>query len=165
MGCQIVPVPCNPCLLTGQLFAYDCPIQSTTCYIYPWDSNPLITSFGGVLGSTLQSYLDANGLTFGSCDITTLQTTWYVNAKLDGVDIVTYPFFNGVGYNNVLSVPTDTQWLNGIQSGFVDLQSYGLNYYIDNNYTITIYNNNCIPLSVTQNFELNVGINFNLLCS
>ena len=27
-GCQIVPVPCKPCSLIGQLFAYDCPIQA-----------------------------------------------------------------------------------------------------------------------------------------
>lgn len=27
------------CQLVGQLFAYDCPIQSTNCPIYPWDSN------------------------------------------------------------------------------------------------------------------------------
>jgi hypothetical protein len=165
MGCQLVLVPCNPCALVGQLFAYDCPIQSTNCSIYPWDSNPLITSFGGVLGLTLNSYLTANGLTLTNCQLDTLQTTWYVNAKLDGNVIVNYPFFTGVGYNNIISIPTDTQWVNGIQSGFTDLQTYGLNYYINNNDTITVYNNNCVPLSVTQNFEFNVGINFNILCN
>jgi hypothetical protein len=165
MGCQLVPVPCNPCQLVGQLFAYDCPIQSTNCPIYPWDSNPLITSFGGVLGLTLDSYLSANGLTMGSCDLNTLQTTWYVNAKLDGGDIVSYPFFSGVGYNNILSVPSDSEWLSAIQTSFVDLQNYGLSYYLNSDNTITVYNGNCSPLSVTQNFELNVGINFNILCN
>ena len=166
MGCQLVLVPCNPCTLIGQLFTYDCPIQTVSCSVYPWDTNPQINSFGGVLGNTLNSYLTTNGLTFNDCDMNTLQTTWYVNVKLNGNDIINYPFFNGVGYNNVLSVPSNQNWLDGIQNSFVDLQTSGLSYYLNEDETnFTVFNNTCIPLSIVQSFELNIGINFNLLCN
>lgn len=165
MGCQLVLVPCNPCLLVGQLFAYDCPIQTTNCPVYPWQSNPVVESFASLFGFTLNSFLETNGLGFNDCNLNSLQTTWYVNVNFNGTDIISYPFFNGVGYNNVLSIPTETQWVSAITSSFVDLQDYGLSYILNENDTLTIYNNNCIPLGVEQTFELNVGINFNLLCN
>jgi len=165
MGCQIVLVPCNPCLLTNQLFAYDCPIQTVTCPLYPWQSQPQINSFGALFGELLNSFLSANGLNFGDCDLNTLQTTWYVNAKLNNVDIINYPFFNGVGYNNPLSIPSQTGWTSAVQASFTELENYGLSYIINDNETFTVYNNNCIPLNFTQTFVLNVGINFNLLCN
>jgi hypothetical protein len=166
MGCQLVLVPCNPCTLVGQLFTYDCPIQTVSCSVYPWDTNPYINSFGNVLGDTLNGYLSSNGLTFGDCDMNTLQTTWYVNVKFNGNDIINYPFFNGVGYNNPLSVPSGQTWVDAIQTSFVDLQTYGLSYYLNDDETsFTVFNSTCIPLSVVQSFELNVGINFNLLCN
>jgi hypothetical protein len=166
MGCQIVLVPCNPCSLVGQIFAYDCPIQTVTCSVFPWDQNPFVTSFGSLLGYSLNQYLNANGLTFDSCDMNSLQTSWFVNVVYNGNTIINYPFFNGVGYNNPLSVPTGQTWINAITNSFVDLQNYGLTYYFNDSYTnITIYNNSCIPINITQTFDLNVGINFNLLCN
>jgi hypothetical protein len=165
MGCQIVLVPCNPCLLVGQIFQYDCPIQALTCPLYPWEEGSRITNFGGILGATLKPFLISNGLTLGDCDLTTLQTTWYVNVNFNGTDIINYPFFNGLGYNNPLSVPTEAAWTGAVQTSFVTLQDYGLSYVITGNNTFTVYNNNCIPLSETQTFTLNVGINFNLLCN
>jgi hypothetical protein len=165
MGCQLVLVPCNPCLLVGQLFAYDCPIQTTNCPVYPWQSNPVVESFASLFGFTLNSFLETNGLGFNDCNLNSLQTTWYVNVNFNGDDIISYPFFNGVGYNNILSIPTESQWVSAITSSFVDLQDYGLSYILNENDTLTIYNNNCIPLGVEQTFELNVGINFNLLCN
>jgi hypothetical protein len=165
MGCQIAPIPCKPCSLTGQLFVYDCPIQTIECPIYPWITNPSIVSFGGVLGDTLNSYLVVNGLTVDSCDLNSLQTTWYVDIKIDGTTIISYPFFNGVGYSNpTLSVPNQSDWLNALTSSLVDLQTYGLDYFIEND-VLTVYNNNCVPIDINQNFELNVGINFNILCN
>ena len=55
---------------------------------------------------------------------------------------------------------------NGLYDALVGLLDYGLDYIIDtNDQTITIYNNNCLPLNITQNFEINVGINFDILCN
>lgn len=165
MGCQIVLVPCNPCLLYGQLFAYDCPIQSITCPIYPWQDSPQVNSFGNVLSVALTQFLDSNGLTTDVCDLNGLQTTWFVNVEYNGANIISYPFFNGVGYNNTLSVPSGSTWLDAVTNSFSALQVYGLSYIFNDNETFTIYNNNCIPLSVSQTFKLNVGINFNLFCN
>ena len=106
-----------------------------------------------------------NGLTVDSCDLNSLQTTWYVDIKIDGTTIISYPFFNGVGYSNpTLSVPNQSDWLNALTSSLVDLQTYGLDYFIEND-VLTVYNNNCVPIDINQNFELNVGINFNILCN
>jgi hypothetical protein len=166
MGCQIVLVPCNPCVLNGQLFAYDCPIQKVYCSSYPWNTNPLVNSFGGILGTLLSDYLTSIGLTFGDCDLNTLQSSWFVNVEFNGVTIITYPFFNGVGYGNILSIPTEQQWFNALQSSFVNLEDFGLSYYFDDSLNnFTVYNNTCIPLDIVQTFVLSVGINFNILCN
>lgn len=166
MGCQLVLVPCNPCSLIGQLFAYDCPIQTVTCPLYPFDTTISVNSFGNLLLYSLNQYLTNNGINIGSCSLNTLQTTWYVNVLYNNNPIINYQFFDGVGFNNPLSIPTEQNWYSAITSSFVELQDYGLTYYIDNdNSTITVYNNSCIPIDVAQKFELNVGINFNLLCN
>ena len=161
MGCQIVPVPCKPCSLIGQLFAVDCPIQAATCPVYPWGSNPLITSFAVVLNQLLQN----KGLVQPNCDPNTLESTWYVDLVLNGDLLSHYEFFTGYGNTSpTASYPSNTVWLSALQSALSNLQSEGLDYVINSDDTVTIYNSNCIPLSVTQNFEINVGINFNLLC-
>jgi hypothetical protein len=90
-----------------------------------------------------------------------------IDIRIDGTPIIIYEFFNGVGYSNSsLSAPTPNDWLNGLYDALVGLLDYGLDYIIDtNDQTITIYNNNCLPLNITQNFEINVGINFDILCN
>jgi hypothetical protein len=42
----------------------------------------------------------------------------------------------------------------------------GLTFNIDETTNVvTIYNNNCMTLSGTDNLELNVGINFDIICN
>ena len=163
MGCKIVPVPCKPCSLVGQLFAYDCPIQEVVCPIYPWGSNPNVTSFAVILNNLLL----ANNLLSPNCQTDTLQSTWYVDLILNGVNLVHKEFFTGYGNTNpIASYPSANTWLVSLKDALDDLQSDGLSYVINNtNQTVTIYNGNCLPLSVTQDFKINVGINFNMLCN
>jgi hypothetical protein len=167
-GCEIVPIPCKPCKLISQLFAYDCPVQQTIIGLYPWDTNPSITSFGALLGDTLTTYGVNNNVDINNdCLLNTLESEWYIDVRVDGVLILLYEFFNGIGYSNPsLSVPTQNDWVDALNTGLVGLLDYGLDYLInETDQTITIYNNNCLPLNVTQNFELNVGINFDILCN
>lgn len=162
MGCQIVPIPCKPCALVGQLFAVDCPIQEVTCPIYPWGSNPTITSFAVVLNQLLL----ANGYTPPDCNLNSLQSTWYVDLTLNGVNLVHNEFFTGYGNTNpIASYPSQSEWMTALETSLSNLQTEGLDYVINNDETVTIYNGNCIPLSVTQDFRIDVGINFNLLCT
>jgi hypothetical protein len=167
-GCEIIPVPCKPCKLITQIFSYDCPVQQTIIGLYPWDTNPSITSFGALLGDSLTTYGNNNNVDVNNdCLLNTLESDWYIDIRIDGNPIIIYPFFNGVGYTNpTLSAPTANDWLNGLYDALVGLLDYGLDYIIDTNaQTITIYNNNCLPINTTQNFELNVGINFDILCN
>jgi hypothetical protein len=136
--------------------------------LYPWDTNPSITSFGALLGDSLTTYGNNNNVDINNdCLLNTLESDWYIDIRIDGNPIIIYEFFNGVGYSNPsLSAPTPNDWLNGLYDSLVGLLDYGLDYIIDtNDQTITIYNNNCLPLNTTQNFELNVGINFDILCN
>ena len=167
-GCQIIPVPCKPCSLIGQLFAYDCPIQAVECPLYPWGSDPTITSFGVVLGNVITNYLTTNGYDpTNDCILNSIQSQWYVDIRVNGDPIVTKLFFNGFGYTlNGTSYPTSTDWINAINDLTDELQVYGLSYIINNDTeTITVYNGNCVPLSEDNNFEFNVGINFDIFCN
>jgi hypothetical protein len=167
-GCQLIPIECKPCKLINQIFSYDCPVLFTEIGLYPWNNSPNILSFGALLGQTLSNYGTQNGIDlFNDCNISTLQTQWYVDVRLNGVPIIVYEFFNGVGYSNpTLSVPTSQDWLDGLNTGLTNLIDFGLGFNIDtSNNILTIFNNNCLPDDVQYNFELNVGINFDILCN
>jgi hypothetical protein len=150
------------------LFAYDCPIQAVECPLYPWGSDPTITSFGVVLGNVITNYLTTNGYDpTNDCILNSIQSQWYVDIRVNGDPILTKLFFNGFGYTlNGTSYPTTTDWTNAINDLTDELQVYGLSYIINNDSeTITVYNGNCVPLGDDNNFEFNVGINFDIFCN
>lgn len=163
-GCQLIPVACSPCVMNSTLFYYDCPTSALNCKIYPWDTTPSIQNFGGVLNIVLTNYLNANGYNIINCDQTSISTEWYVNIKFNGVNIINYKFFDGVGLNLSLSSPTAAQWLSALNSQLDELLNYGLNYVIlDNNLSVT--NLTCDNFVLGNEFELNVGINFDIACT
>jgi hypothetical protein len=165
-GCKLVPIPCKPCELTSNLFRYDCDIQVVECGKYPWFNNPNLTNFNGVLGSVLNNYLNNNGYQLNDCQLNTLNTEWFVDIKINNTDIIRTSFFNGVGYLDLsLSSPSTTDWDNALVVALNDLKNYGYDYYFTNNDTVVIYNLICSSSSVGLNFNLNVGINFNITCS
>ena len=162
-GCQIVPVPCNPCELTTQLFAYDCPTQIITCPLYPWNSNPLYVSFGTLLTKVIQDKLTLSGLTVDDCVLNTIVANWYVDVRYNNSPLVIQQFATTSGYVNY---PTNQDWINGLNSAFTVLQNEGYSYFInEDDNTISVYNNNCIPLDKDNLFQINVGINFTILCN
>ena len=163
-GCKIVPVPCKPCELTTQLFAYDCPLQQLNCGLYPWNSsNTMVQSFGGALGNVLTNYLTTNGLTQSQCMLNTLDVYWYADIRLNNVVISTQLVANTFGYT---SEPTNEEWSNAISTALDNLATSGIYYYIDlENEVVTIYNSNCVPYDKTDVFEINLGINFSILCN
>ena len=160
-GCKIVPVPCKPCSLSTQLFVYDCPVQFVTCPIYPWQSNPKINSISAVLNETLNNFYNQNKLNSFICSENTIITTWYVDLRFNGVQLSQYQFYSGVG---PFDVPTNQQWLDALTTYLDSLLTSGYSYNIDNNdNTVTVYNNNCQPNF--DNFEINMGINFEIYCN
>jgi hypothetical protein len=57
-------------------------------------------------------------------------------------------------------------WLNALYDSLPQMINEGLTFNIDETTNIvTIYNNNCISLNDQNNFELNVGINFDIICN
>lgn len=165
-GCQLVPIPCKPCELTSNIFRYDCDIQVVECGKYPWYNSGTIINFNGVLGYVLNNYLTENGYELNDCQLNTLNTEWFVDIKINNNDVIRYPFFNGVGYIDLsLSSPSISDWDNALISALNDLKNYGYDYYFTNNDTVVIYNLICSTSDVGLNFNLNVGINFNITCS
>ena len=165
-GCQLIPTPCKPCSLISNIFTYDCPIESVECAIYPWVNNPQIQSLNAVLGTTLQSYLTANGYTLNDCDFNGMTTQWFVDIRVDDTVVVSYPFFNGVGYSSPsYSSPTVTMWDTALESALESLKDYGYDYYLTDEDTVIVYNQVCSVSEQGINFKLNIGINFEILCN
>ena len=165
-GCQMVAVPCSPCKLTTNIYTYDCPIQTVECSKYPWTTSSTIQSFGGVLGQLLTNYTDSLGYDLNDCQLNTLVTTWYVDIRLNDTSVVRLPFFSGVGYSNTgLATPTSSQWDVALSTALDTLETYGYDYYLTTNNTVVVYNSICSENQTGINFKLNVGIDFNILCS
>jgi hypothetical protein len=164
--CKFIPVPCKPCSLTSNIYRYDCNIQSVECGVYPWYGSSTINSFNAVLGQALNNYLTANGYTLNDCLLNTLTTNWFVEIKINDSTVIQYPFFDGIGYTNIsLSSPQPNDWDSALLIALNDLTIYGYDYYLTTTDTIVIYNSICSTSAFGDNFKLNVGINFNILCN
>ena len=159
------PNPCRPCELNDSLYTYDCPVQNTECPKYPWLSNPLLGSFGSVLGKLLNDYLTSIGYDPNNCSLNTLTTEWYVDIRIDDIQVVTYPFFNGIGYNLIpLSYPTTSNWDTALIAAMDLIKPLGYDYYFTSDDTIVVYNQVCSVSEADINFKLNIGINFSIYC-
>ena len=144
--------------MTTELFVYDCPGQIITCGLYPWNNDPLVTSFGVALNNTLQIYINPLGLT---CNLSTLVTDWYIDLRINGVQVAQTLFYTGTG---TLDTPTINDYSIGLQTALVSLQTSGYDYYIDTtNSTVSVFNNNCT--SVFDDFEINIGFDFDIFCN
>jgi hypothetical protein len=163
-GCKIVPIPCKPCSLVTQLFAYDCPTQFLRCGLYPWTYNPIGGRFGVLLTVALNSYLESQGLSnLDQCQLNTLYTQWYVISKLNGVTLSSDLFSETYGYQNY---PTDSEWITGVETILTEIENDGYTYDINvNSEILTIYNVNCTPFDDEDIFTLELGINFTILCA
>jgi len=161
MGCELIPIPCTPCSLTTGLFTNDCPTQIVECPVYPGD-----TTFNGVLGIVLNNYLDNNGYEFNNCSATTLNSEWFVELYIDNSLKISLPFFNGVGYTLPnISSPSNSVWYQALLIALDGLETFGYDYYITTEGNVAIYNIICDVSRIGVNFEIKVGINFNILCS
>jgi len=162
-GCKIVPIPCNPRELTAQLFAYDCPTQIVECPLYPWNSDPNYNTFGSLLAIVIKNKIQPSGITLNDCQLNTVTANWFVDVRYDGIPLVIQSFATTNGYN---SYPTNQQWINGLNTALTSLQNSGYNYFIDeDNETVSVYNVNCVVLENNDLFQINVGINFTILCN
>ena len=153
-GCEIVPVPCTPCSITGPLFKYDCVDQTVECNLYP------SLTFQQILNSQVTSVVSSSGYTTADCDLNSIVSSWYVDLRLDSDILVQEQFYTGYGANDV---PTNTQWQSAIINHFLYLYQNGLAYSINGN-TITFTNIGCMANFTDKTIYLNVGINLSINC-
>ena len=111
------------------------------------------------------NFLNENNLDFNQCIDTSINSTWYVDVRVNGQQLVQYPFYNGVGYTFAgLSYPTTNQWLDGLDSALTSLSNFGYGYYFENQ-SVIIYNNVCSIQTAGLVLTIGVGIDFNITCS
>lgn len=180
-GCQLIALPtqpesaeitknrpplCRPCEITTNLYPNDCFTESTECPKYPWVDNPLITDFNGVLANVINSYTSNSGYSLIDCDLNNLQTQWYVDIRINDVQVISNLFFNGSGYYvPFFSSPSQNDWDVALLNAMESLKVYGYDYYFTDNDTVVIYTLGCVVPETPINIKINVGINFQIYCS
>ena len=154
-GCEILPVPCTPCSITGPLFKYDCVDQTVDCNLYPsidWEI---------ILNSQITNMITSSGYTTADCNLNSIVSSWYIDLRLDSDIIVQELFYTGYGSGDA---PTNAQWVNAVNNHFQYLYQNGLAYTINGN-TISFTNIGCMANFTNKTIYLNVGINLSINCS
>jgi nucleoside-specific outer membrane channel protein Tsx len=101
-----------------------------------------------------------------NCDLNSLTTEWFVDVRINSVQVISYSFFNGFGYNNLItSAPSLSAWKNALTFALEDLVNLGYDYYFTNKGRLVVYSLLCPEEEQQFDFKLNVGINFSILCS
>jgi hypothetical protein len=160
-GCQIIPVPVDPCFIISNIFDYTCNTEYVDFFIYPWlNGDVTVSNFNSILSNRIDNMLALSGLTLSQCNQNSVSTEWYVDLTIGGNVLIKESFYNGYGYTDV---PTNTQWRNALINYLPELYNYGYTYYLNGN-TLTITNLSCLPQNMAETVSLNVGINISIDC-
>jgi hypothetical protein len=62
------------------------------------------------------------------------------------------------------SVPTDQEWIDGLETNLENIYQYGLNYNI-NSEQVVISNSGCVEQFAGKTLSINIGINVSINCS
>jgi hypothetical protein len=161
-GCQIVPVPVEPCYIISNIFDYTCDTEYAEFNIYPWfNGDVTVSNFSSILVNRINNMLAESGLTLNQCSENSVGTDWYVNLTINGEEIINELFYTGYGIGDV---PTSTQWRNALINYLPQLYNYGYTYYLNGN-TLTITNLACLTQNIVDTVLLNVGINISINCT
>ena len=104
--------------------------------------------------------LASSGLTLNDCTQNSVQTTWYVDLKVDGEQVILESFYDGYGYTDV---PINTLWRNTLITYLPNLYNYGLNFILDGN-LLTINSLTYSSQYFDKMVSLNVGIDISINC-
>jgi len=160
-GCQFVPVPAEPCYIITSIFNYDCSYEYVDFYIYPWLNGDItVNNFQSILANRVNNLLASSGLTLNNCIQNSVYSTWYVDLKIGGEQIILYNFYTGFGYTDV---PTNTDWRNALITNLPRLYNYGFDYTLDEDF-LTINSQTLTPRNLGDFVFLNVGINITISC-
>ena len=115
MGCQIVPVPCEPCVAQDSLFPEGCSHSRYECSIMPLRNGLNMPNIFNVL---LKNFLSANGLSPTQCQMQTLTSVWFLEVTLGDVQILENSFYTGHGMNDIPTNQLLTIFILGNLSSF-----------------------------------------------
>ena len=161
-GCQFIPVPINPCFIISGIFDYTCNAEHAEFDIYPWfNKDPDVTNFNSILVNRINNMLSQSGLTLNECYSNSVLTDWYVDLRIDGVQIIKEPFYRGYG---ITATPSDTQWRLALIQYLPQLINYQYAYVLNGN-TLTISNLLCLEDTTPTSVSLDIGINININCA
>ena len=150
-GCQIIPIPCEPCTLSSEIFPYTCFRSQSTCSVFPNK-----TFYNLLYDALINNNIGVN------CDTTTIDSEWYYVLTLDGIPVINYKFFDGVGLTNTNSVPSNNDWLQAVDDALSSLFDYGMWYEISGS-NLIFWNLTCE--SIERSINVDVGINFTISCT
>jgi len=124
------------------------------------ETTSTLDSFSQALNEALVDVTQSNGYNLSRCDLNSIESTWYIDLRLDDDILVQQPFFVGYG---ITGIPTEDDWLDGLQQELSTIYQYGLNYNV-NSERIIISNSGCMELFTDKILTLNVGINVSINC-
>jgi len=160
-GCEIIPVPVEPCFIITNIFDYTCQTEYVDFNIYPWlngDTN--VSNFQSILANRLNIMLEAQVLTLNDCVQSSVETNWYVDLEIAGQKIIQQPFYTGYGFTDV---PTNSNWRNALIQYLPAVYDYGFTYFLNGN-NLSITNSTCTPRNMNETVKLNVCINISINC-
>ena len=156
-GCDIILVPCVPCMYHGELFLNDCIDQTLTC-----DVDITNTEMPGILNNSINQCVVKSGYTITDCVQTSLLSEWYIDVRLDSTILVQELFYTGYGSSDV---PTTIQWITALNDKLSYLYQSGLNYTISNDNILTVSNTDCYDNFTNKTLTVNVGVNIQINCN
>jgi len=160
-GCQIIPVPAQPCRINSGLRQSNVNQELLRFSIFPWYNGRVeVSNFESILFSSIDKALKEIGRTTETCSLDSVVSTWYVDLRIGNQIIIQEPFYTGYGSTDV---PTDTDWENALLTYLPNLYNYGYTFYILGD-TISITNTTSTPTAVDEVLSLNAGINLELSC-
>ena len=161
-GCQFIPVPVDSCYIISNIFDYTCSTEYVDFNIYPWLNGDIsVGNFNGILANRVNNMLELSGLTLNDCIQNSVQTSWFVDLRINGETIIEEPFYVGYGYTDV---PTNRDWRNALIQYLPALYDYGYTFYLNGN-ILTITSLTCTEKNIKEILSLNSGINISINCN
>jgi hypothetical protein len=159
-GCRIVELPTNPCVIISNIFDYTCVDEFVEFYIFPWLNGDInVSNFQSILANRVNVMLEQSGLTLNDCIQNSVETVWYVDLSIDGIEIIKVPFYTGYGLTDV---PTNILWRNSLVTYLDNLYQYGFGYVLEGNLlTINVLSSNGEYFNKTVSLKVGIDISIN----
>ena len=160
-GCQFIPIPVEPCYIISNIFDSACQSEYVNFNIYPWlNGDTQVSNFQSILANRINVMLQQQGLVLNDCIQNSVQTTWFVDLKIGGTQVIQKSFYSGYGYTDV---PTNSNWRNALIEDLPTLYDFGFTYFLNGN-NLSISSATCTPTDLEKMVELNVGMNISINC-